>query len=153
MNRTPRSARRRARRQLAANGAGLARVGSVQLEGGCGSLEISASSGTDVCIRNAISYWAMRAEISGSLILFNFISLSFARSSSIRRRASRRIPGGFDRYSTGIGAGAELHALVLGGQKPAAPQRDRRAPGRVSPMPCETITTNAGRSLFSLPRP
>ena len=33
-----------------------------------GSFEMSVSSGTEVCIRKAISYWAIRAWVSGSAI-------------------------------------------------------------------------------------
>ena len=47
--------------------AGLARISAVQLKRPCaGSLERSVRSGTDVCIRYAISYCAMRVAISGS---------------------------------------------------------------------------------------
>ena len=69
MKRTPRSASRRASRQLAAKVPGLRDVGAVQLERSMsGSLDRSVSSGTRVCMRKAISYWAIRVAISGSPI-------------------------------------------------------------------------------------
>ena len=44
----------------------LLRIVAVELERARGSFEMSVSSGTEACIRNAISYCAMRALISGS---------------------------------------------------------------------------------------
>ena len=55
-------------RQQAIRGvrAGLARIRPVHLKRARGSFERSINSGTDVCIRYAISYCAMRVSISGS---------------------------------------------------------------------------------------
>ena len=47
----------------------LARIRPIRSKTLCGSFERSVSSGTDDCIRNAISYCAMRVAISGSPIL------------------------------------------------------------------------------------
>ena len=53
-----------------------------------------------------------------------------------------------------IAGGAEAHARVLAGQKPARPQPrgDRLHLLGVRRL-CATITTNVGRSSFSEPRP
>src|SRR5204862_7504 len=64
--RTPRSASRLAWRQLAANVPDLYTSGPYRSRTCFGSFERSISSGTDDCMRNAISYWAMRACVSGS---------------------------------------------------------------------------------------
>ena len=67
MKRTPRSAIRRASRQLALNVPSPLRVPYMSRM--CwGSSEKSTKSGTLVCIRNASSYWAMRVAISGSRV-------------------------------------------------------------------------------------
>ena len=67
-NRTSRSAMRRASRQLAANVPGFCTSGPYMSSTCCGSSEMSVSSGTEVCMRYAISYWAMRACVSASPI-------------------------------------------------------------------------------------
>ena len=105
-------------------------------------------------MRNAISYCAMRVAISGSpnsceLQLVQLRrgrrGIAAARSPSIARRIRQ--------VQHRIAAGAELHALILRRQKAAAPQPvvERLIAGL--PLPCEIITTNAGRSWFSLPSP
>jgi hypothetical protein len=65
MNRTPRSASRRASRQLAANepSAPVVPYNSVTERG---SFDTSISSGTLLCMRKAISYCVIRVAISGS---------------------------------------------------------------------------------------
>jgi hypothetical protein len=65
MNRTPRSASRRASRQLEANdpSPGVQPYSSMVL---FASFDMSISPGTLACILNAISYCAMRVAISGS---------------------------------------------------------------------------------------
>ena len=154
MKRTPRSASRRASRQLAAKRAGLARIGAVELERARRLLRESVSSGTEDCIRNAISYCAMRVAISGIAELARRRPGSACRARRACGAASSRLkPGGSDRYSTGSPAGAELHALILRGQEAAAPQPVVERLIRSLPLPCEIITTNAGRSSVSLPRP
>ena len=70
---------------------GLRDVRAVQLEDvPRGSFDRSVSSGTEVCIRNAISYCAMRVSISGSpkLVELHLVQLG-RRASSIARRVSR----------------------------------------------------------------
>ena len=90
MKRTPRSASRRASRQLAAKVPGLSRVGAVHLERlrRAPSRDRSAP-GTDVCMRKAISYWAMRVAISGSP---NFAVLQLVELGQVveHRAAGRR---------------------------------------------------------------
>ena len=67
MKRTPRSASRRASRQLAAKVPGLRDVGAVQVEDVLAARRTGRSArARDVCMRKAISYWAMRVAISGS---------------------------------------------------------------------------------------
>ena len=66
MNRTSRSASRRASRQFAAYVPGLRDSGPYISKTESGSFERSISSGTEVCIRYAISYCAIRVSISGS---------------------------------------------------------------------------------------
>ena len=65
-NRTSRSARRRASRQLRANVPGLCTSGPYMSSTCLGSFEMSVSSGTEVCMRKAISYCAIRVWVSGS---------------------------------------------------------------------------------------
>ena len=60
MKRTPRSASRRARMQFAAKEPGFRESGPYISKVVAGSFERSVNSGTEVCIRYAISYCAMR---------------------------------------------------------------------------------------------
>ena len=117
------------------------------------SFDKSVSPGTDVCIRNAISYWAIRVSISGSPRLPDgqFVQLAHA----VQHGAAR---GGIDtrrigQVQHGIALAAEPNALMFAGQEAAAPQpRKDRLVGLVS-APCEIMTTKHGRSSLSLPRP
>ena len=104
-------------------GAGLARVGAVQVENVlCGSFERSIRSGTEVCMRNAISYCEMRVSISGSPNCIEVHAIELAGGvEHVAARArvdARRIV----QVEHRIAARAEAHALVIGGQKAAAPQ-------------------------------
>ena len=65
-------------------------------------------------MRKAISYWAIRAWVSGSAI--DSYSLWFSRlmASSARRRVAASTPAGLDRKSTGSPL-AEGYALILAG--------------------------------------
>ena len=133
-------------------GAGLAGVGAVQLEDVAGSFERSVSSGTEVCMRNAISYCAMRVAISGSPIL---VELG-CRSASPGRRALRArvrasMPVGIREVEHRIADRAELDALVPGGQEAAAPEPVVERLVVRLPVPCEISTTNAGRSCSRCP--
>ena len=154
MNRTPRSARRRASRQLAANVPGLRASGPYSSNVRAGSFERSVSSGTEVCILYAISYCAMRVAISGSPNSSSSTWLSFRQVVDEPPPLGRVKPGGSERYSTGSPPRAELHALILASARSRCPTAGRPAADRSDcPLPCEIITTNAGRSLFSLPSP
>ena len=66
-----------------------------------GSPEISASSGTEACMRKAISCCAMVVWISGSPISAWCFLFSFASESSIRLLTCESTPLGLDRKSTG----------------------------------------------------
>ena len=153
MNRTPRSASRRASRQLAANVPGLRRVGAVELEDVVAApCDRSVTSGTLVCIRNAISYCAMRdfdLRVELLLVLMPVERRSACRAS--RARPERQMPSGLLEVQDRVLAGAELHALVLASRGSRCPRAGRRAAGR--PCPRVTSTTNAGRFSFIEPRP
>src|SRR5205085_8134553 len=60
--RTPRSTRRRDKRQLAAKLPERDTSGPYKSSTWRGSRDTSISSGTDDCMRKAISYWAIRSE-------------------------------------------------------------------------------------------
>ena len=79
-------------------------------------------SGTDACMRNAISYWAMRVCVSGSPKFWNSSSLSFARLSSIRRRMLAVDAVGVLQIQHRVVACAQVHALVPRRQKAASPE-------------------------------
>ena len=89
MKRTPRSASRRAIRQFAREGAGLAGI-RLHTARTCSPVrcERSVKSGTEVCIRNAISYCAIRVLISGSLNVSSVIVVELLARSSMKRRRS-----------------------------------------------------------------
>ncbi len=83
---------------------------------------MSVSSGTDVCMRKAISYWAMRVAISGSPVSSSCMWLSLARSSRKRRRWAALEPRGVGQVQHRIADRAELDALVARRQKAAPPE-------------------------------
>ena len=66
-----------------------------------GSFERSVSSGTEVCIRNAISYCAIRVEISGSPNSSGSLVQLAQRIEKLPPVLAASKPGGFERYSTG----------------------------------------------------
>src|SRR6184192_1179246 len=101
MKRTPRSASRRANRQLAAYVPGLRESGPYNANVDSGSFERSIRSGTEVCMRYAISYCATRVSISGSAYFSASRRFNFAMPSSMRRLVVGGTPGGFDKYNTG----------------------------------------------------
>ena len=101
-NRTPRSTSRRAIRQLYANVpcSFTSRAVASPAPPSAPSRGRSArgrSSASGRPSRTARCGW----RSPGRRSRWSFISLSFARSSSIPRRTSRLMPSGFDRYSTG----------------------------------------------------
>ena len=106
-------------------------------------------------MRKAISYWAMRVLISGSPNDSRGQLVELADAVEHARGAvAASMPGGFDRYSTGSSPRAEPHALMLRlGRKPLPHRREKIGWSVLLPLPCEIITTNAGRFSFSLPRP
>ena len=67
---------------------------------------------------------------------------------------SRSTPGGIGQVQHRIARGAELDALMLASAGSRCPRGGRKAAGSLGlPLPCEIMTTNAGRSWFSLPSP
>ena len=96
--------------------------------------ERSVSSGTDVCMRNAISYWAMRVSISGSPNARAASCVQLADAVEHRRGAlAASTPGGLDRYSTGSPPVRNRTPWCCAGQEAAAPQpREERLVGLVA---------------------
>ena len=148
MNRTPRSASRRASRQLAANVPGLRDSGPYSSKMRSGSFETSVSSGTERL--HPVRHLVLR-DARGDLRIAELLELQLvqlARSSSmppprplLEARRVRQI-------QHRIADRAELHALVLATAGSRCPTAGRRAADRSGcPVPCEIITTNAGRSL------
>ena len=121
-NRTSRSASRRASRAQRANVPGLCTSGPYMSRMCLGSFEMSISSGTEVCIRKAISYWAIRAWVSGSAIDSYSRWLSRLMASSERRRVAASTPGGIRQEEHRIALRAEGHSLVLAGQEARGPE-------------------------------
>ena len=109
MKRTPRSASRRAMRQFEAKVPGLFTSLPYISKVFSSSLLKSVSSGTDICIRKAISLCAMRVRTSGSRLRSYSFSLSSPTKSSMRRRSSRETPSGFFKYKTGSLPERNLH--------------------------------------------
>ena len=110
------------------------------------------ASGTLVCMRKAISYWAMRAFDLGVAPDFGGELVQLVRAG--------RAAGGGDSVRDAVGiveikhrllAGAELHALMLRRQETAAPEP--RVERLVRLAAGVTSTTKAGRFSLSLPRP
>jgi hypothetical protein len=154
MNRTPRSASRRASRQFAAYVPGLRTFGPYMSTTASDSFDVSVSSGTLDCIRNASSYCEIRVAISGSL--------QRVEPSAVERPDFvQHLPPGVPRNARRVAqpqhrvaAVAELHPLVLRRQKPAPPQPVvQRLDRPAGPVPLLVSTTYDGRSLFSLPSP
>ena len=111
-------------RQQAVRGvsARLSRIRAVQLEGRSGSFERSVSSGTEVCMRNAISYCAMRVVISGSFVAleFDLVQLPEIVDEVFAQRLVDS-PRGFGDIQHRVAHRAQLDALISARQKAAAP--------------------------------
>ncbi len=152
--RTPRSTSRRASKALWANEPGLVTSGPYRSSVAFGSLLRSVSSGTLDCMRNAISYCAMRVCVSGSP---SFSKLALVESlQRVEHRAAVRAADAVRvlQVEHRVAGAAQGHAVV------AASAGTRCAHMRVNsawpllPSGKRGVkTTNAGRSLFSLPRP
>jgi hypothetical protein len=63
---------------------------------------MSATCGTDDCIRYDISYWLSFDGISGSFDALCWIVATSAMASSISRRSCRDWPSGLAMYGTGF---------------------------------------------------
>ncbi len=122
--RTSLSAILRARRQLRAYDPGLCTSGPYMLRTSFGSLEMSVSSGTDVCIRNAISCWLMVVSISGSPISARCLRLRSSSESSMRRLILALIPFGFERKRTGSPVDWNADPWCLDGRNPLPHMRE-----------------------------
>ena len=150
MNRTPRWAKRRARRQLAAKVPGLLHVVAVHLQRRFGFVRKVGHIRNRVCMRNASSYCAMRVSNAGSPVVSNCKLVQFVQA--IKRLATTRRDR-FRRDYSGTAprlCRAQTNAVILTGQETAAPQpRNQRLP---APL-VDTITTKAGRSRFRYPSP
>ena len=91
--------------------------------------QMSVSSGTDVCMRNAISYCAMRACVSGSPTSRNVRSFKCASESSMRRRVAALTPGGIRQKQHRVALGcATPHPGACWAETPI-PTVDCTAPG------------------------
>ena len=119
---------------------------------GCGAArgEMSITSGTAVCMRKAISYWAMRVRVSGLPSSWACISLRSRRASRLSRRMVGVHAARIGHVQHRIALRAALHALVDRRQKAAAPVARCRRWGSV---PLDTRTMKPGRFWFSEPRP
>ena len=112
----------------------------------------SVSSGTEACIRNASSYWAIRVWISGSsrssasmavepVDLLDDLPLGALAD-------ARRVADVVD----GVALRLELDALELAGQE-ARPTTAGPRPAAGPCLPAEVNTMKPGRSSVSAPRP
>ena len=123
MKRTPRSARRRAIRQLAAKCRASASRGRRARRCDSGSFDRSVSSGTDACIRNAISYCAIRVVISGLSTVLELDLVQLAPDRSMKLCALRAIePFRVRDIQHRIADRSQLDALILARQEAGAPQ-------------------------------
>ena len=131
MKRTPRSASRRASRQLAANVPGLRDVRAVQLEDALGLLREVGQLGHGGL--HPKRHLVLR-DARGDLRIAELFELQLVQLAPDRRASGGarrcRSPSGFDRYSTGSPTGAELHALILASAGSRCPTAGRRAADR-----------------------
>ena len=141
------------RQQAVGGERAVAALGAVQVERRLASRSVrSISSGTLVCMRNAISYWLMRVAISGSSTMLVEQSIErFGRVDDVALLLVRHAGGAAD-VQHRIALGAELDALELARQKAAVPlpRGDRL---HLAGPPVEVSTTKPGRLSASLPRP
>ena len=122
MKRTPRSARRRASKQLAANVPGLRASGPYSSKMCSGSfLKISHFRNRRL---HPVGHLVLGdpAWTAGSSVASYSIWCSSRRRSSILRRPAEETPGGILQIENRFGPGAELNALVNRGQEPIAPE-------------------------------
>src|SRR4051812_40545810 len=151
MNLTPRSANRRANKQFDANdpSPGLHPYKSKIVSG---SWLIVINSGTLACILNAISYCAMRVDISGSSTTASNFPLIAFTALITSCCCSRVTPGGFPKYKTGSPFPRRFTPWNLLGKNPL--DHCLAAIGWFCPpLPNDVITTNPGKSSDSLPSP
>ncbi len=134
--------------------AGRSRLGAVHLEHPVGLLREVGQLGHGRL--HAVGHLVLR-DARGDFRIARLVQLQLVQLRQVVEHsagASRcRIPAGFDRYSTGSPVERNFTPWYCVGRKPLPHSRSYSgwSPGR--PVPCETMTTKAGRSLFSLPRP
>ena len=133
--------------------AGRADIRPVRVEHVLGLVARSTRAGTEVCMRNAISYFAMRVVDSGSPSRSNCVSLSSLRPSSMRRRAGGVDAVGIRQEQHRVPLGRGRDSLVLLGRKPLPQRREKRAWAFSLPVHAGVITTKAGRFSLRLPKP
>jgi len=104
-------------------------------------------------MRKAISYWAIRACVSGSAIDSYSLWLRRLIASSERLRVAASTPEGLDRKSTGSPFERRATPWYLLGRKPADQSRLYRAWAAALLDQLAVITTKAGRFWFIVPRP
>ncbi len=125
--RTPRSMSRRVRSAECAKVPGFWALGPYISRVALLSFPRSVSSGTLVCMRKAISYWAMRVCVSGSPKRSKVFWFNLPSASSIARRSPGTTPGGFFTYKTGSPLPRSFTPSNLDGKKPLVHMRVNRA--------------------------
>ena len=119
-----------------------------------GSLERSVNSGTELCIRNAISYCSIRDRVSGSPICRCWSRFISASESSIRRRIRLGTPSGLFTYRTGSPVDLRETPANLEERKPEVQSLAEMACTLALGWLWEALrTTKVGRSRFMLPSP
>src|SRR2546430_7472178 len=145
MKRTPRSASRRASRQLAAYVPGFRESGPYSSKVDSGSFDRHMRSRTEVCMRYAISYCATRVSISGSPYFSASKRFSLATPSSMRRLVGEGTPGGSDKYNTGSPLDRNFTPWYRDDKNPLPHKRENSGWSGFNALACETMTTYAGR--------
>jgi hypothetical protein len=151
MNLTLRSASRRAIKQLRANVPGLSTSGPYSASTLSGSSRTSVASGTEACIRYAISYCAIFDSISGLPVRSRCSSASRLIVAIAAPRRSAVIPAGLETYSTGSALDRNSTPPWCDGRNPELQISELMF--CAGPLPSDVITMNDGRSRLSVPRP
>ena len=138
---------------VAANVPGLLRVGAVQLERAAPAPSKDPSApAPSVCIRNAISYCAMRVAISGSPNSSSVAVVQLRRAHPGTRAASPRRTLRVREVQHRIADRAELHALVALGRKPLPHSRSYSGCRR-RPRPAKSSPRTPADPRVSQPSP
>jgi hypothetical protein len=143
--------RRRASRQFAANVPGFFTSSPYIASVASSSPEKSTRSGTDICMRNAISACAMRARTSGSSVRSELVAVEFATRSSMRRRSVARDALRIAQEQHRIAAARSLQPWCSLGRKPLPQKRADSA--CMLPKPLRDQHDERRQVRFMLPRP